>query len=371
MAAVSSAEVGQKINEWYRHIKKFNVTDAEMLRTEIRRELDVMEEDEQAVLYFQLMEFRHQQMLEYVNPVEQKVNKAEYLRAVEGQGKKMTGILEYYFNFFRGMYEFSQGDYIKAITFYRYAEKKLDKVIDELERAEFYYKMAEIFYHMKQTHMSMYYIMLAHDAYRADARYIKREIHCHFVISGNYDDLQSYEKSLPHLKDALSKAKDIKDKFMISTCLLNMGNCYQRSQKYDEALAVLTDSLPYLTSIKHDHLKIAYYQCALVYFKTGLYETAVEFLNKGFDFIRGNKDELYQHLFDFLKKLYVEADYVGLVELLKNFDHARGYPYLEELALEVAEFYTGVGRMEDSVYFYQQMVYAQKQIRRGDCLYDY
>ncbi|WP_186319937.1 RapH N-terminal domain-containing protein, partial [Bacillus pumilus] len=55
MAAVSSAEIGQKINEWYQHIKRLNVTDAEMLRSEIRRDLDVMEEDEQAVLYFQLM----------------------------------------------------------------------------------------------------------------------------------------------------------------------------------------------------------------------------------------------------------------------------------------------------------------------------
>ncbi|WP_254109624.1 hypothetical protein [Bacillus pumilus] len=66
MAAVSSAEIGQKINEWYQHIKRLNVTDAEMLRSEIRRDLDVMEEDEQAVLYFQLMEFRHEQMLEYM-----------------------------------------------------------------------------------------------------------------------------------------------------------------------------------------------------------------------------------------------------------------------------------------------------------------
>ncbi|MED1233916.1 aspartate phosphatase, partial [Bacillus paralicheniformis] len=77
MESIPAAVVGQKINEWYRHIKKLNVTDAEMLRDEIKRELDVMEEDEQAVLYFQLMDFRHEQMLEYVNPFQNQVNKAD------------------------------------------------------------------------------------------------------------------------------------------------------------------------------------------------------------------------------------------------------------------------------------------------------
>ncbi|WP_249705468.1 hypothetical protein [Bacillus zhangzhouensis] len=66
------AAAGQKINEWYRHIKKLNVTDAEMLRDEIKRELDVMEEDEQAVLYFQLMDFRHELFLLCSMPKNQK-----------------------------------------------------------------------------------------------------------------------------------------------------------------------------------------------------------------------------------------------------------------------------------------------------------
>ncbi|MCM2989997.1 hypothetical protein M3580_12255 [Bacillus safensis] len=101
MESIPAVMAGQKINEWYRHIKRLNVTDAEMLRNEVKRELDVMEEDEQAVLYFQLMDFRHEQMLEYVNPSQNKVNKADYLRAVEGEGKKLTGIMEYYVHFFK------------------------------------------------------------------------------------------------------------------------------------------------------------------------------------------------------------------------------------------------------------------------------
>ncbi|MGF9788324.1 aspartate phosphatase, partial [Bacillus safensis] len=44
MGTIAAPVVGQKINEWYRHIKRLNVTDAEILRNEVKNELDLMEE---------------------------------------------------------------------------------------------------------------------------------------------------------------------------------------------------------------------------------------------------------------------------------------------------------------------------------------
>ncbi|MGG1863167.1 hypothetical protein ABEP22_05515 [Bacillus safensis] len=99
MASIPSPVVAIKINDWYKHIKRFNVKEAHMLREEVRQDIDVMEEDEQAVLYFQLMEFRHQLMTDYVQPSKEPLEKSDYLKAVEGQGKKISAILEYYFNF--------------------------------------------------------------------------------------------------------------------------------------------------------------------------------------------------------------------------------------------------------------------------------
>ncbi|WP_241503476.1 hypothetical protein [Bacillus safensis] len=77
------------------------------------------------------------------------------------------------------------------------------------------------------------------------------------------------------------------------------------------------------------------------------------------------------NLLNVVKALYLEgAKPSAVADALDALDDIRGYPYLEELALLAAEFYTGCEHMDDSVYFYNKMIYAQKQIRRGEFLYE-
>ncbi|SCA87602.1 response regulator aspartate phosphatase [Bacillus glycinifermentans] len=65
---IPSSKVGVKIHEWYKMVRQFSVPDAEVLKREVEKEINEMEEDQDLLLYFQLMCFRHQLMLEYLEP---------------------------------------------------------------------------------------------------------------------------------------------------------------------------------------------------------------------------------------------------------------------------------------------------------------
>ncbi|MBG9900947.1 aspartate phosphatase, partial [Bacillus altitudinis] len=84
------------------------------------------------------------------------------------------------------------------------------------------------------------------------------------------------------------------------------------------------------------------------------------------------QDELFLTLLDFMEKLFFKsANLSEVLEALAKLENPRGYPYMEDLALEAAQFYTENGRMDESVKLYEKVMYARKQIQRSDCLYEF
>ncbi|KKB74700.1 MULTISPECIES: tetratricopeptide repeat protein [Bacillus] len=371
---IPSASVGVKINDWYNAIRKFNVTDAEMLKAEIERDIFRMEEDQDLLLYYALMEFRHRIMLDYIRPLEEEKvppDFSEILKDIEDKQGKLTGLLEYYFNFFRGMYEYNNHDYIKAISFYRRAEKKLRHVEDEIERAEFHFKMAEIFYHMKQSHVSMNYALQAIETYQAHETYKVRRIQCEFVIAGNYDDLESSEKALPHLENALKLVREESQRILEGHTFYNLGNCYYKMGKADQAAEYFHKAVVIYKEETSDTLTKACFSLALAYFKLKQNEQAHDIFNEGFKIAQQSNDAIYISKYHFLQALYINEDGMdSLSETFQLLESRKMYPDIEDLALEAAEYYNEIGLLSDSVYFYQIVFNARKQIKKGDWSYE-
>ncbi|BBP89571.1 hypothetical protein BsIDN1_31890 [Bacillus safensis] len=59
----------KKINQWYTHICKFEVEQANGMKRLVEEEIHDMEEDQDLLLYYSLMDFRHQMMLQHLAPV--------------------------------------------------------------------------------------------------------------------------------------------------------------------------------------------------------------------------------------------------------------------------------------------------------------
>ncbi|WP_087941867.1 Rap family tetratricopeptide repeat protein [Bacillus atrophaeus] len=371
---IPSSFVGLKINEWYTHIRQFHVADAERVKLEVEREIEDMEEDQDLLLYYSLMEFRHRVMLDYIKPLEGDASQLEFselLEDIEGNQYKLTGLLDYYFNFFRGMYEFKQKMFLNAMMFYKRAEKNLAFVSDDIEKAEFAFKMAEIFYNLKQTYVSMSYAIQALETYQSYETYTVRRIQCEFVIAGNYDDMQYPERALPHLELALDLAKKEGSPRLISSALYNLGNCYEKMGDLYKAAGYFEKSVSICKSEKFDNLPHSIYALTQVLYKQKNYTAAQEQYRQGLEIAYQYCDELFVKLFQFLHALYGKSvDTESVARTFQFLEEHMLYPYVEELAHDAAQFYIENGQPEKALAFYEKMVHAQKQIQRGDCLYE-
>ncbi|MGO0712675.1 response regulator aspartate phosphatase RapA [Bacillus subtilis] len=371
---IPSSYVGLKINEWYTHIRQFHVAEAERVKLEVEREIKDMEEDQDLLLYYSLMEFRHRVMLDYIKPFGEDTSQLEFselLEDIEGNQYKLTGLLEYYFNFFRGMYEFKQKMFVSAMMYYKRAEKNLALVSDDIEKAEFAFKMAEIFYNLKQTYVSMSYAVQALETYQMYETYTVRRIQCEFVIAGNYDDMQYPERALPHLELALDLAKKEGNPRLISSALYNLGNCYEKMGELQKAAEYFEKSVSICKSEKFDNLPHSIYSLTQVLYKQKNDAEAQKKYREGLEIARQYSDELFVELFQFLHALYGKnIDTESVSHTFQFLEEHMLYPYIEELAHDAAQFYIENGQPEKALSFYEKMVHAQKQIQRGDCLYE-
>ncbi|TYS08410.1 tetratricopeptide repeat protein [Bacillus subtilis] len=371
---IPSSYVGLKINEWYTHIRQFHVAEAERVKLEVEREIEDMEEDQDLLLYYSLMDFRHRVMLDYIKPFGEDTSQLEFselLEDIEGNQYKLTGLLDYYFNFFRGMYEFKQKMFVSAMMYYKRAEKNLALVSDDIEKAEFAFKMAEIFYNLKQTYVSMSYAVQALETYQMYETYTVRRIQCEFVIAGNYDDMQYPERALPHLELALDLAKKEGNPRLISSALYNLGNCYEKMGELQKAAEYFEKSVSICKSEKFDNLPHSIYSLTQVLYKQKNDAEAQKKYREGLEIARQYSDELFVELFQFLHALYGKnVNTESISHTFQFLEEHMLYPYIEELAHDAAQFYIENGQPEKALSFYEKMVHAQKQIQRGDCLYE-
>ncbi|MDY7433574.1 Rap family tetratricopeptide repeat protein [Bacillus sp. V26] len=377
--AIPSSRVGVKINEWYKMIRQFSVPDAEVLKAEVEQDIQQMEEDQDLLIYYSLMCFRHQLMLDYLEPGQTYGNRptvTELLETIEAPQKKLTGLLKYYSLFFRGMYEFDQKEYVEAIGYYREAEKELPFVTDEIEKAEFHFKVAEAYYNMKQTHVSMHHILQALDIYQDHPLYSMRRIQSMFIVAGNYDDFRCYDKALPHLRKALELAMDIQNDRFIGISLLNIANSYDRSGRYDLAIEHFQKAAKVSRETVPDLLPKVLFGLSWTLCKAGQKQQAFQFIDEGLEHIKKYPNTLhhkyYKELYTFLQAVYKDVmDEDRIHDVLSCFKEKNLHAYVEACAQSAASVFESRCHFEDAAVLYRKVLQAQKDIQKGECLYEY
>ncbi|TYS07745.1 tetratricopeptide repeat protein [Bacillus subtilis] len=370
------------INHWYVVIKQGRIEKAKEMKQKVEKEFDMMEENEKVAFYLQLLKLRHEIMLSYLEPDSVKNIDGVYAdlkKTRENMApESLTNTIEFNYHFFTGMYHFRTRDLVIALTYYREAEKYLD-LLDEnanTDKAEFYFKVSEVYYYMKETHFSMNYAQRAYSIFKEqkDAQgnltYGKEMVQCQFVIFGNWLDKMCYEDALETAEKALNDAIKIGEQHLIGSAHFNVGLCYNNLEELDNAEKHFQIAYEIHKDRKHIYESKAIFNLAYVKAKKNDLKAALELYQEGQKVAsRHNNQEVAEKL-KLVKGLYLSFDLQTLREVFKFFKDKNLYGDMEEYAVAVADFLTNKEDRHDAVDFYQMAIEARKQIQRGKHLND-
>ncbi|MBD0398728.1 MULTISPECIES: response regulator aspartate phosphatase [Bacillus] len=362
--------VTQKLNDWYTLIKNDQVEQAEHIRKEVEKELVNMEENQDALLYYQLLEFRHEIMLSYMESkrIDDLNSAYETIKEMEEQGQ-LTGMLEYYFFFFTGMYEFRRKELTTAISAYRIAETKLSEVEDEIEKAEFFFKVSYVYYYMKQTYFSMNYASRALKIFQKFDEYAVQTLRCQFIVAGNLIDSLEFERALQQFLNALEIAEYTKIPHLIGMSHMNIGICYEELKDYNNATIHLGLSIDIFEKSEHSFLTKALFAMAHVYAKKHNFDIAYNYFIKGRSQAENKNDKEYIAKFKILEGLYFSnGEYELINEAFSYLADRKMFADMENFATEIGDYFYGEGELELSNKFYRMSIEARRKIKRGEII---
>lgn len=347
-------EVAIKLNEWYSAIKKGEVTDAEFLKKEVKGLFDDMEENQSVLLYFSLLEQRSK------------------VQNSKGEMNQIDRMLEYYFWFFKGTHEFRKNQFDLALNCYKNAEKILEDVEDSNEKGEFYYKLAEVYYHIDQYQISVKYASKALGFFSEQPLMDEKIAWCYSVIAGNYLSKMQYDDALNYFNKSHSHAQVTTKQYLITSTIFNLGKCYFHLEKFTEALTYFDTAVELFEKHETRHAPKAYFNKLHTLLRLGQVGPATEAYQRGIAAAQDLGDKVYETEMKFLYHLYFhsnDSDSASDLEKWLNVIQSQNlHEDVYELAIEAARYYNKSEQLENAVAFYERADHARSLIQRGELL---
>lgn len=338
------------VNMWYVSIKKRDIEEAITLRKEIKNSFNDMEENQDVLLYFSLVDSRYNMMLEEYKKT------SEILKSLEKTDieKKTDDMIQYYYYFFSGVHAFYEKKYIQAINFYMIAETKLHKIPDKVEIAEFHYQLAIVFYRIDQHLLSLNHAIKANELFKEDTAYVERTITSKMVIAANKLDLFQYEDSERHYKEALKMAIQNDQPFTIGLVYRNLGLNYARRNLLSKAQETFEKAL----SIQEHYDSIigikTMFDLSYTFYKKGLKEDARKLYETGnLKAINQNESE---HIakFNLIYAMYEEYNLNQIIESLDALKKQKLWAEVAELTLDVARYFKKRKDIQNEALFFEK-----------------
>ncbi|MCY7752811.1 Rap family tetratricopeptide repeat protein [Bacillus haynesii] len=356
---IAYEEVAGMLNQWYVMIKRHEVAQAVSIKYDIEHRLPNMEENQDLLLYFNLLDYRHKLLTEEFAAS----NKLfEDIQEQKADMQSTDDMIEYYYFFFAGMYEFHRKDYTNAINYYKLAEEKLRTIPDQIEIAEFHYKLAIAYYQIKQNFLSLNHAKTALKTFKAHDDYIQKAISNDMLIGANKLDLFRFDEAEQHYKQALKDAALIKHHVLLGMAHHNLGLSYVNRNLLTLAEHHFKEAL-----LIKEHEESVYgihsmFELTHVLYKSNVVKEARKLYEKGFFRAEKAGEREYLSKFKLIHALYDEQDPITVEHALEYLKTINLWTDVAELTFDIALYYKENGDADKAAEYFEESHHARDQI---------
>lgn len=357
---LASSEVANRLNEWYDTIKQQDVERASKLRNEVQEAINQMEEDQNVLLYFNLIDSRYKLLIEQFD------ESGSILKSVKEQSEQTETdhLLRYYYYFFSGLYEFNKRNYIHAIHYYRQAESFLNSIPDEIEHAEFHLQLAIAYYEISQNFFSLSHAQKALEIYEKHENYVNRLISTQLTIAANKLELNEHEDTESLYRKAIETASNHSHIFMKVLGYLSLGICYELQDKLEFARDCFEDALDLdypKENKRNTYLKIKY-MLARTLLKMDSLKEGREWLQSAKLLAEETNEATYQAKLMVLHSIYLEVNEAVIDESLKTLKNKKLWYDVADLSVNAARHFKKKEMYELATKYFNETLQAKQKI---------
>lgn len=351
--------VTKLLNDWYQAMLQQQVPKATNLKQEIEDKLSIIKEDENLLLYYSLLNFRYKVLTDGLSITKDSFNE------INSFDVPADSFLSYYYHFFKAIHATLTTNYNEASEHYEKAEKLLNAISDDLERAEFYYRFCIFLYHFYQPIESIQYATKSKEIFVNNEGYEVRVGLCENMLGASCVYLKQFAQAEEKYNSAIDTFRKFDEKELVLSVRNNLGWLYASQNLSTLAIRHLSE----VTEKKPSHFKALFLQ-AREHHKLGEINIAEELITKGLSICIELNNEEYIYHFKILKAVNnnVSADELEkiILEGIIYFDKETLYNYTQEYSEKLAiKFYEVENHAKASKYFHMGLQAKEKTFEKG------
>ncbi|WP_406595274.1 tetratricopeptide repeat protein [Bacillus velezensis] len=355
---IAYEKVANMLNQWYSSIKQHNISAADAKKEEIQPLLDSMDENQDVLLYYNLLDARYLLLKEEYSKSGGVLDELEKT----AEEHETDDMIQYYFFFFSGMYAYYKKQYTKAIMYYKIAEERLKRIPDEIEKAEFHYYLSKAYYQIDQNHFSLVHAEIAYDTFKAHDTYKEKTINCEMMLGANKLDLLLFEEAEKHYESARTIAKANDFRYSESLALFNLGIAYERRKMFAEASTCFEQAWTIPEHIESFVGVRSAYMLSKVLFQLGDYELARTWNDKALKKATAEGEREYLAKLKLIHSLYEKQNDQEVRQNIEVLEKMQLWSETADLSIEIAEYYKNRDDFEKAAYYFEHGHFAKDKV---------